>query len=161
MHVLSNGELEHYLPEYKDDKYTISDAAKVRTFEQERDFILESNLTEGEIHARYGELINILDEATCPKEIDMDLYLTHAIREWIFKVQSAYNRGEVKNMDSLKINATIDWQSHSRIFDLVEFSLDQDGFICRIRLRPLLDPKEREVKFNNLVSAANYQLEKN
>ena len=161
VHVLSNGELEHYLPEYKDDKYTISDAAKVRTFEQERDFILESNLTEGEIHARYGELINILDEATCPKEIDMDLYLTHAIREWIFKVQSAYNRGEVKNMDSLKINATIDWQSHSRIFDLVEFSLDQDGFICRIRLRPLLDPKEREVKFNNLVSAANYQLEKN
>ncbi len=159
VYVLSNGELENYLPEYKGDPYIISDDAKAKTFEQERDFILGNNLTEEEIRARYGELVNILDEATSPKEIDMDLYLTYAIRDWIYKVQSAYNRGEVKDEDSLKRNAMIDWQTHSRIFDLLEFSLNKDGFTCRIRLKPLLDSKEREMIFNNRVSAANYQLE--
>ena len=29
----------------------------------------------------------------------------------------------------------------------------------RIKLKPLLDPKEREVMFDNIVSAANYELE--
>lgn len=159
VHVLSKGELENYLPEYKGEPYTISDDAKSKTFEQERDLILGSNLTGEEISARYGELVSILDEATNPKGIDVDLFLIYAIREWIFKVQSAYNRGEVKNGDSLKRNATIDWQSHSRIFDLLEFSLNRDGFNCRIRLKPLLDPKEREIVFDNTVSAANYQLE--
>lgn len=158
VYVLSNGELENYLPEYKGNPYIISDDAKAKTFEQERDFILGNDLTEEEIYARYGELINILDEATSPKEIDMDLYLTYAIRDWIYKVQSAYNRGEVKDEESLKRNAMIDWQTHSRIFDLLELSLNRDGFTCRIRLKPLLDPKERVVMFDNRVSAANYQL---
>ncbi len=119
---------------------------------------LQNDLTEAEICARYGELITILDEAISPKEIDMDLYLTYAIRDWIYKVQSAYNRGEVRDEDSLKRNAMIDWQTHSRIFDLLEFSPNQDGFVCRIKLKPLLDPKEREFMFNDRLSAANYQL---
>jgi hypothetical protein len=158
VHVLSKGELENYLPEYEGNPYTISDDAKARTFERERDFILGNVLTEVEIRARYGDLINILDEATNPKEIDVDLFLTYAIRNWIYNVQSAYNRGEVKDEDSLKRNALIDWQTHSRIFDLQEFSRNRDGFTCRIKLKPLLDPKERELIFDNRLSAANYQL---
>lgn len=158
VYVLSKGELENYLPEYKGSPYIILDDAKAKTFEQERDLILGSDLTEEEICARYGELIGILDEATSPKEIDMDLFLTYAIRDWIYKVQSAYNRGEVKDTDSLKRNAMVDWQTHSRIFDLLEFSQNRDGFTCRIRLKPLLDPKERQFVFDNRVSAANYQM---
>jgi len=158
VHVLPNGELENYLPEYEGNPYTISDDAKTKTFEQERDFMLENDLTEVEIRARYGELINVLDEATSPKEIDMDLFLTYTIRDWIYKVQSAYNRAELKDEESLKRNAMIDWQTHFRIFDLLEFTLNRDGFTCRIKLKPLLDPKEREVRFNNKVSAANYKL---
>ena len=161
VYVLANGELENYLPEYRGNPYIISDDAKTKTFEKERDFILEKDLTEEKILARYGELIYILDEATSPKEIDMDLYLTYAIRDWIYKVQSAYNRGEVKDEDSLKRNAMIDWQTYSRIFDLIEFSLNQGGFTCRIKLKPLLDPKEREVMFDNRLSAANYQIKEN
>jgi len=156
VYVLSNGELENYLPEYKDNPYIISDEAKAKTFEQERDFILRNDLTENEIRTRYGELVNILDEATSVRGIDMDLYLTYAIRDWIYKVQSAYNRGEINDEISLKRNAMTDWQTHSRIFDLLEFSSNQGGFVCRIRLKSLLDPKEREIKFDNNISAANY-----
>ncbi len=158
VYVLSKGELENYLPEYKGNPYLIPDDIKANTFEKERDFILGNNLTEEEIRARYGELVEILDEATSPREIDMDLYLTYAIRDWIYKVQSAYNRGEVKDEDSLKGNAMIDWKTHSRIFDLLDFTRNQDGFTCRIKLKPLLDPKEREVMFDNKLSAANYPL---
>jgi len=160
VYVLPDGELENYLPEYRgNNPYTISDDAKAKTFERERDFILGGDLTEAEISARYGELINILDEATNPKEINMDLFITYAIRDWIYKVQSAYNRGELKDEKSLKRNAMIDWQTHSRVFDLIEFSLDPDGFICKIQLKPLLDPKKRVFTFDNKVSAANYELD--
>jgi len=159
VYVLPSGELENYLPEYKDNPYIISDDAKAKTFEQERDLILGNDLTEEEICARYVGLINILDEAAIPKEINMDLFLIYAIRDWIYKVQSAHNRGEIKDEDSLKRNAMVDWQTHSRIFDLLAFSLNRDDFTCRIKLKPLLDPKEREVTFNNSLSAANYQLQ--
>jgi hypothetical protein len=158
VYILSKGELENYLPEYQGNPYLIPDDAKVQAFEKERDFILGSDLTEKEIHDRYHELPNILDEATSPKGIDTNLHLTYAVRDWIFQVQSAYNRGEIKDEDSLKRNALIDWQTHSRIFDLLEFSLKKDNFTCRIRLKPLLDPKEREVSFDKIASAANYTI---
>lgn len=160
VYVLPNGELENYLPEYAGNSYSISNSAKGNTFEKERDIILENNLTETKIRERYGELITNLDEAINPKEIDLDLYVTYAVRDWIHEVQSAFNRGEIKDGESLKRNTRVDWQTHSRIFDLLEFSTNRDGFTCRIKLKPLVDPGERETAFDNRDSAANYQLEK-
>lgn len=158
VYVLSKGELENYLPEYKGNPYLIPDDSKPDIFEKERDFVL-GNSTEEEISARYGELVNILDKATSPKEIDMDSRITYAICDWIYEVQSAYKRGEVRDEDSLKRNARIDWQTHSRIFDLLDFTLHKkSGFTCRIKLKPLIDLKEREVTFDNKLSAADYSL---
>jgi len=158
VYVLTNGELENYMPEYKGNPYIISDNEKAKTFEKERNYILENDLSEQDIFARYNDLLSILDEATSPKEINMDLYLTYVVRDWIHKVQTAYYRGEVKDKDSLMKNATIEWQNHSRIFDLLEFVKTQDGFTCKIKIKTLLDIKEREVAFDNMISAANYKL---
>jgi len=160
VYVLPGGELENYLPEYKDNPYMISDNAKINVFEKERDFILKNDLTKEEARSKYDRLINILDKVTNPKEINMNLYLTYAVRKWIFEVQSAYNQDEVKNEDSLKKNAKVDWQTYSRIFNLISFSSNLDGFICKIKLKPLIDSKEREFEFDNKLSAANYQLQK-
>jgi hypothetical protein len=121
---------------------------------------LGNDLNESQINSRYGALIKIIDEATNPKIIDMNMFITYAIRDWIFKVQSAFNRGEIRDAPSLMANAILDWQAHSRIFSLVAFSLNTGGFECRIKLKPSLDPNEREFTFDNLISAANFQLQR-
>jgi hypothetical protein len=156
--ILSDGELENYLPEYEGDPYQILDINKIKVFEKERDFILENDLDEPQINSRYGKLAKILDDATSPRIIDMDLFITNVIRDWIFKVQMSFNRGEIKDMSSLKGNTILDWQTYSRIFDLLDFTLLDEGFNCKIKFKKSLDPREREFTFNNLVSAANFQL---
>lgn len=160
VHILPKGKLENYLPQYNGNPYKISDEAKKKVFEQERNYILGTD-SENEINERYRELINILDEASGAKEIDMDSALHDVICEWIFKVQRAFKRGELKTEESLKSNATIDWKTYSRIFEVKEFSISESGFSCRIKLNRLLDPKERECVFDNMTSAANYKLYEN
>jgi len=161
VYVLPRGELENYLPEYKGNLFKISDEDKAETFEKERDFLLRSDLAEQEICQRYSEIIKILDEATASKAINLDLHLSYTIGDWINKVQFAYVRGEVKDIDSLKRNASVDWATYSRIFDLLDFSVGPDGFTCRIKLKSSLDPKEREVVFDNRNVPASYRLTEN
>ncbi len=158
VYVLSRGELENYLPEYKANPFIICDKAKAKAFEQERDFILQNALTEEGIRARYGELVGILDEATNPKDIDIDKHLEEYIQRFIFEVQRAYRRGEIKDADSLKRNAMVNWETYSRVLDLLEFTSTSDGFSCTIKLKPLVDPRQRKCRFDNHTNAGNYEL---
>ena len=158
VYILQKGVLENYLPEYKGNPFHISDEGKVKTFEKERDVIFRDDVTETEIVSRYGELIPVLDEATGAREIKLESYLSYVIGDWIHNVQSAYVRGEVKDADSLKKNAPVDWVTHSRIFDLLEFSSDLKGFVCKVKLKPIVDPREREITFNGDTVAASFRL---
>lgn len=158
VHVLPKGELENYLPEYQGNPFKISEEDKTKTFERERDFLLHESLAEEEVRSRYGDLVNILDEASASNIIDMDSFLSYAIGNWIHRVQSGFARGEIRDANSLKRNALVDWKTHSRIFDLVDFSKTVKGFTCRIKLKPLVDSKEREVAFSHKTVAANFQL---
>src|SRR5659263_546611 len=157
--LLPNGSLENYMSSYKRNSYVIPENAKAEVFEQERDFILSNDLSEEQIRSRYGELITILDKASHSNEVNMDGHLSYTISDWIHKVQMAFRRGEIQDIESLKRNATLEWGIHSRIIELLEFSPNLDGFISRIKLKPLIDPKEREFRFNNVTVAANFELE--
>jgi len=42
--------------------------------------------------------------------------------------------------------------------DLLKFTLTSDGFSCTIKLKPLVDPRQRECNFNNATNAGNYEL---
>lgn len=161
VYVLCNGSLENYLPEYNGDPYIISKKSKRKAFEKERDFILSDSITREQIHERYNELIDILDEAIKSEEININSYLTHTIRDWIHKVQSAYNRDEIKNIESFKRNAIVEWNIHSRVFDLLDFSLNEDGFVCKIKLKSIIDPDEHNIEFHNKSNVQEIKLEEN
>ncbi|NJD54766.1 MAG: hypothetical protein FIB07_18155 [Candidatus Methanoperedens sp.] len=159
VYLLPNGALENYMPSYSKNPYIISDKVKTEVFDQERDFILNNDLNEEQVRSRYGELINILDKASRSSMVNMDEQLSYTISDWIHKVQMAFRRGEIQDVESLKRNATVEWAIHSRIIELLEFSPNLDGFISRIKLKPLVDPMEREVRFINATVAANFKLE--
>lgn len=156
--VLPNGELENYLPNSIGNPYLIKDENKTKIFEQERDFILKNDSNIGQINLRYADLITILDEASSSNTVNLDSHLSYIISDWIHKVQLAFNRGEISDIQSLETNAIIDWATHSRIFELLEFNSDSSVFNCKIKLKQLVDSKEREIVFNDEIVAAKYKL---
>lgn len=159
VYILSNGELENYLPSYEGNPYDVPDEAKQRVFQAERDFVLSTNNTiEQDFNSLYGELITILDKACGTLPVEMESYLSETIGDWIHHVQRAIKRGDVKDEDSLKKNAMIGWASYSRIFELVKFSKTKNVFTCKIKVKELVDPYERIIEFNQKTQAASYVL---
>ena len=159
IHVLLKGELENYLPAYKGNPYDVPDNAKQQVFQAERGFILERrNMADQEFCSRYMELITILDETCGALCVETESYLGETIGDWIHNVQRAIERGDVKDEDSLRKNAKIDWVSYSRIFELEQFARIAGGFSCRIKLKELVDPCQRSVEFNEKTHAASYAL---
>ena len=161
VYILSKGMLENYLPKYNGNPYIIKGKAKSKAFEEERDFLLENDLTEKQFRKRYGELINILDKTMKIKHVNMDLFINRAICDLIYNIQIAFSLGEVKDEDSLKRDGKIDWKNQSRIFEFIEFSRKKGDFTCKIKLKSLLDPKERNIEFNNKTVAATNHLKGN
>lgn len=149
VYLITKGELENCLPSYTGNPYIISDKDKTLAFDKEKDYILSNELTEEMFNSRYPELISILDEASEINEINMDLYIEYTVADWVHKVQSAFIRGEILDKKSLENNPSLNLKSYSRIFDILDFSKNSDGFICRIKIKKKIDLKEREVKFND------------
>lgn len=158
VHVLKDGELVHYLRTYQGNPYQVSDAAKRSAFEEERQFLLTNELSEQELMTRYGALVKILDNATGSMVPDLAAHLNHLIADWIHMVQKAVVRGEVKDANSLVASPFVQWNDYSRIFELVHFEKKPMGFTCRVRLKANVDPRQREVQFDEKVVPASYQL---
>lgn len=158
VHILQGGELVHYLPSYQGNPYRVSTDAKRSAFERERQLLLTSNLLEQELLARYGALVEVLDAATSSRMPDFVAHLNYLISDWIHQVQSAVVRGEVKDADSLRVSPLVQWNNYGQILELVHFEKKPTGFMCRVRLKPSVDPLQREFQFDETVVPASYRL---
>lgn len=154
--VLLRGQLENYLPTYEGSRYEISD--KLATFEKERDWLLTEPRDEAKMRDRYGELLPLLDAASSGLHLDFDVQVTQHIQDWIYKVQTSFQRRNPKDADALKKDSGVEWQSYSRLFELVEFSTSATGFVCRVRLKPLVDRHERVIQFDEQTMPSRFSL---
>ena len=145
--LLPRGELENHLPSYYGNPFIISPDAKNRVFEQE--LTLMTSCDAEELEQRYGTLAALMDEACEVRVVDLDQHLRFAIGDWIYKVQSTYVRGEIRTSEALQRNSSVDWDSYSRLFELLRFESSGGSFTCRIKLKPNIDPSEREVEFSD------------
>lgn len=158
VHLLPNGELENHLLSYSANPFKVTDKAKQVAFKEERDLLLSSGLTEEQIKVRYAQLITVLDKASRSTIVNMDKYLSYTISDWIHNVQSAFRRGEIVDLESLRRNALVQWSVYSRIMEVTQFSATATGFTCTAKLKPLVDQDEREVAFDSNTVPAGYEL---
>ena len=98
VYLLPDGELENHLPSYTGNPYKVADRAKQDVFREERDLLLGGGLTGEQIASRYAALVAALDKASRSTAIDLDRYLGYTITDWIYKVQSAFSRGEITDL---------------------------------------------------------------
>lgn len=83
--------------------------------------------------------------------------ITMIIGNWMHQVQTCVFRyNNLTDIESLKRNYLLEWEDYSSIFDILYFSLTENGFVCRIKLKSNIDINERELEFNNNTVAAFY-----
>lgn len=159
IYLLPRGELENHLPSYTESPYKITDKSKQAVFRTERDLLLGDGLADEHVRSRYGQLANALDKASRSTLVDMDKYLNYTISDWIHKVQSAVGRGGIKDVESLKNSALVEWSVYSRIMNEPQFLLTDRGFSCTAQLKPIVDKAEREIIFDDETVPSRYSLE--
>jgi hypothetical protein len=149
VHVLSRGQLEHYLPSHGGNLiYHFPESAKRMIFERERDFILSRAVDEIRLMRRYGGLIRVLDRAVNYIRVDVSEFLSVHLRDFLTRLDNLVRSGEVSGRDSLLARQELDYGLFSRIFQLEEFLVSGDGYKGKIRMDARVDPRRRTIEFD-------------
>jgi len=157
--IIPDGELEHYFKSSTVDYLNITDKDKL--FHAERDHILR--LDKNDIESKYGNLLTLLKKSIPHINVDMITHIRHTLVEWIQSVQSAISRKEVKDVETLKTNARVNYNLYSQLFECadkgLQVNVNDNTFICTINLKPSLIGRELNVSFDHSTTAHNFKLE--
>lgn len=154
IYILEKGVVENY---YACNRVFYPNiGSKDKLFEAELDFLLSCD-DEDEIEQKYSDLLVILNKSIPKKTIDMDKHLKFVIIKWIQDVQLAVAKGDITTLDTLKSNATVQYDLYSQIFEAVDFNIDIDKkFNCKIKLNKSMDKNEKEITFNERTIAQEF-----
>ena len=157
LHLLPLGALENHCPAFSGVSWAVTDKAKIACFDTESNFLLETT-DAAIVQKRYQILIPVLDLAQGLASLDLDRHLGYAVGDWIARVQSGVARSEITDQATLKSHALIDWTTHARLFEMIRFEVNSQGFICRLKLSPAVDELQREFDFTEATDHARFCL---
>ena len=159
IYIIPDGELEHFFKANNVDYLNINNKDKL--FADERDFILGIDSKE-EIERRYSNILPLLSEAIPYVKVDMIKHTRFTIIDFIHKVQTAVERKEVTNIDSLRSNGKVEYQMYNQILECRDdgFVLNQNGeFTCTIYLKASVVGLEKRVVFSDRTTARDFSIE--
>ena len=159
IYIIPDGELEHFFKANNVDYLNINNKDKL--FADERDFILGIDSKE-EIERRYSNILPLLSEAIPYVKVDMIKHTRFTIIDFIHKVQTAVERKEVTNIDSLRSNGKVEYQMYNQILECRDdgFVLNQNGeFTCTIYLKASVVGVEKRVVFSDRTTARDFSID--
>lgn len=159
IYIIPDGELEHFFKANNVDYLNINNKDKL--FADERDFILGIDSKE-EIERRYSNILPLLSEAIPYVKVDMIKHTRFTIIDFIHKVQTAVERKEVTNIDSLRSNGKVEYQMYNQILECRDdgFVLNQNGeFTCTIYLKASVVGLEKRVVFSDRTTARDFSID--
>ena len=157
IYIIAKGELEHFFTASPIDYLKITNKDKL--FQSERDHIL--GLFGADIKVQYKELLSILKDSVPFVSVDLLKHLRFTLIDFIHKVQTAVERGDVNSIETLRTNGNIDYATYSQILECRDggFSVDSDRhFSCRVSLKQALLGEERVFEFTDNTTARDFQL---
>ena len=80
----------------------------------------------------------------------------------IQKVQNAINRGEIRDIQSLRTNARVNYSTYSQILECKDdgFILNPDNtFSCTIYLKSSVVGEEKQIIFSDKTTPRNFKIE--
>lgn len=159
IYIIPGGELEHFFKANNVDYLNINNKDKL--FADERDLILGIDSKE-EIERRYSDILPLLSEAIPYAKVDMIKHTRFTIIDFIQKVQTAVERKEVTNIESLRRNGKVEYQMYNQILECRDdgFVLNQNGeFTCTVYLKASVVGVEKMVVFNDRTTARDFNID--
>ena len=134
---------------------------KDKLFHSERDCIL--GFDKNDVENEYNNLLPLLKKSIPHITVDMIKHIRYTLVEWIQSVQSAISRKEVKDVETLKTNARVNYVLYSQLFECadngLQVNVNDNTFNCTINLKSSLIDRELNVSFDHNTTAQNFKLE--
>ncbi|WP_339756082.1 ATP-dependent nuclease [Algoriphagus aquimarinus] len=159
IYIFPKGEIEHYYTQTNIDYLKFTDKDKNLSFHSERDYILSVN-DKAALESNYAELILTLKESVPQIKIDYTKHIKFQIIEWIQSVQTIISKGDISNLDQLKMNGRINYTLFSQIIEALDLQVESDKrFICKIKIKKSLSDSETEIEFNEKTTPHDFQFQ--
>lgn len=159
IYIFPKGEIEHYYTQTSIDYLNFTDKDKNTSFHVERDYILACTNTL-ELETNYKELILVLKSSVPQIKVDLSKHLKFQIIEWLQRVQRAISKGDIKEINGLKNNATIEYKIFNQIFEVTELKIEDDKrFVCKIKINRSLTNIDQEILFTQTTIPHNFEFE--
>lgn len=154
--IIPTGELEHFFRATPVDYLDITNKDKL--FHSERDYLL--NLNGNEVASQYEAILSLLCESVPFVNVDLLKHMRFTIIDFIQKVQTAVERGDVTSLETLKSNGNIDYTTYGQILECRDgdFTVAEDKqFECKIYLKAGMVGNEKLVRFTDKTTAREFQ----
>ena len=158
--IIPKGELEHFFVATTIDYLNITNKDKL--FHAERNHLL--NLTGVDVASQYSEVLSVLKESIPFVEVDMLKHTRFTVIDFIQKVQTAVERGDVTDIGILRTNGNVNYSTYGQILDCAEgdFTVAADRqFKCKVVLKESLVGQSLIVEFDNKTTAHDFQFQGN
>lgn len=155
--IIPKGELEHFFVASSIDYLNFTNHKDV-LFHAERDHLL--NLSRADAVSQYADILAILKESIPFVEIDMLKHTRFTVIDFIQRVQTAVERGDITNIDTLRTNGNVDFKTYSQILDCGDgdFTVSANKqFKCKIVIKESLIGHPLVVEFDNKTTAHDFQ----
>ena len=133
---------------------------KDKLFHAERNRLL--GLSGSDIAAQYVDVLNILKESIPFVDVDLLKYMRFTVIDFIQLVQKAVERGDVKNIETLRSNGNVDYKTYNQILECRDGDFTVTGdrhFSCKVYLKSALFGEEKQVEFTDRTTARDFQFE--
>jgi hypothetical protein len=159
--LLSGGPLERYLPSYTGNPYCIPDDAKNSSLSAEM-IILSKGLTEAELLARYGELLNLIALLPSKTSVDVDHVLREYVSDYIHDLQGAVLSNPHWELTELSAFMEKEQASTRKVIRLATYTREGNGrFEAILLIAPLLGCVQRSVRVTQDTNAGMRKFEIN
>ena len=147
--ILKKGEIENYFTQSKFE--TPSDEPNINNFEKEREYLL---LSEKEIiEKEYIDLINIINTAIPPLNINLKNHLRYALIKWLQQIQLGIEKGEITSLDNLKKSPSYEYNFYGQVFDVKELIIENNKkYSGKIQIKPTILSDLINIDFNNEIN---------
>ena len=157
--ITIKGELEHFFVASSIDFLNIT--KKDKLFHDERNHIL--GLDGNDIKVAYAEILAILKASVPFITVNMLEHTRFTVIDFIQKVQTAVERGDVTNIETLRNNGNVDYKTYSQILECADgdFNVKDDKqFTCKVVLKESVVGQSLTVEFDNKTTAHEFQFKK-
>jgi hypothetical protein len=148
--LLPGGALEHYLPLYGGNRYTLDDAAKRKAVEAEV-ALLSQGQEDSELPKRYGGLLEVIARLPAKSPVDTDAVLLRYLGDYVHQFQGLVLSTPDWGLDQLKAQLSVSSAGLGKLFEIEKFERSGERqFQARIRIR---EPNQRFVDISHDTNA--------